>query len=85
VAVESISAGLFCALYKQQVNLWTSDKSASSETTFLWAKLRHRTGVLSKVLASKKKTKKPEPGVIRFGLFCPTSDWQHWQSMSIDK
>jgi hypothetical protein len=33
----------------------------------------------------KEKTKKPEPGVIRFGLFCPTSDWQHWQSMSIDK
>ena len=51
VTVESISAELFCAFYKQQVNLWTFDKFASSETTFLWAKLDRQTGVLSKVLA----------------------------------
>jgi len=29
-----------------------------------------------------EKTKKPEPVFNRFGLYCPTPDWQHWQSAS---
>jgi len=31
-----------------------------------------------------EKTKKPEPVFNRFGLYCPTPDWQHWQSVSND-
>jgi hypothetical protein len=69
-----------------QVNLWTSDSRRQPGQLFLGQSCAtERTGVLSKRLALKKKTKKPEPGVIRFGLFCPTSDWQHWQFMSIDE
>jgi hypothetical protein len=59
---KSISADLPCDVSQTQVNFWSSGSQRQPGQLFFEPNyLSDRTDVLSKELAPKKKTKKPEP------------------------